>query len=114
MDIDIKNKFENKLLKRTEVDFVIKFDKVIPNRANIRLKLSSMINANKDLLVIQKVLTKTGTLEAVGKAHVYTSKDQLSKIEKKYLLDRHTKSEPKKKEEKKADDTEKGKDDEKK
>lgn len=84
MNTSIKNKIENILLSRIEVDAEIKYDKqATPSTEDVRQSLSKELEVDKDLVVIKKIDTKYGAHIADVKAYQYFSKDEKNKLEPK-------------------------------
>ncbi len=90
MELKISNKFENKLLNRTEIEAAVLHAKEpTPKRGEMRKLLAAQLGAEESLLVIRKFSTK---LSAAGKltAMLYKSKEDLQKTEPKYIIGRET------------------------
>ncbi|MDI6723488.1 MAG: 30S ribosomal protein S24e [Methanobacterium sp.] len=87
MDIEIKDKNENPLLNRTEIHFdCIYQGEATPKIMDIKNKLVALLDADKKLLVVDKVLPKFGEGRADGYAKIYDSEENLNKIEAKHVL----------------------------
>jgi len=87
MEIEIKEKIENPLLNRTEIHFdCIYQGEATPKTLDIKNKLVALLDANKNLLVVDKVLPKFGEGKADGYAKVYDNEENLNKIETKHVL----------------------------
>jgi len=105
MEIEITDKKNNQLLKRTEVHFIIKHENQgTPNKAIMRNELAEALNAKKDQIIIDRVESSFGIQETKGYAKVYSSRKEAEDIERKHILKRNkvSESKPKKKEEKSA------------
>ncbi len=103
MDIEIKDKNENPLLNRTEIHFdCIYQGESTPNVLEVKNKLVALLDADKKLLVVDKVLPKFGEGRADGYAKLYDSEENLSKIEAKHILAKN--QEPQKDEEPQEDE----------
>ena len=91
MDIEIKDKIENPLLNRTEVHFDCTYQgEATPKIMDIKNKLVAMLDADKNLLVVDKVLPKFGEGTAEGYAKIYDSKENLKEIEQKHVIEKNT------------------------
>jgi small subunit ribosomal protein S24e len=78
------------LLKRTEIIFEIEHPSAgTPRRSEVRKKLAEVVKADLELLFIEKMITKTGTMTTVGEANVYDSLDQARLVEPKHILTRN-------------------------
>ena len=90
MEIEIKDKIENPLLNRTEVHFdCIYQGESTPKVMDVKNKLVALLDADKNLLVVDNVLPKFGEGKAEGYAKVYDSEENLKKIEQKHVLDKN-------------------------
>ena len=92
MEVKIISKRYNPLLKRKEVIFEVKHEKVkgTPPRLEIRTKLAEMLKMKLDQVYVRKVETKTGTMIALGEANAYDTVEQAVLIEPKYVIERNT------------------------
>lgn len=89
MKVEIVDKVENPLLKRTEVKFKVDHAGApTPKRLEVQSQLATMLGAGEDLVIIEKLASTHGHQIASGIARVYISKEQLDKVEPKYLLQR--------------------------
>ena len=88
MEITITSDTENILLNRRELCFNIIFNGATPSRKMVHAKLAAMLNSSKDQLVIGSLQNKFGMMQITGDARVYTSADNLKKIEPAYLQKR--------------------------
>lgn len=87
MEIEIKDKIENPLLNRTEVHFdCIYQGEATPKTLDVKNKLVAILDADKNLLVVDKVLPKFGEGKADGYAKIYDNEENLNKIETKHVL----------------------------
>jgi small subunit ribosomal protein S24e len=98
MDIEIKEKTENPLLNRTEIHFnCIYQGESTPKVIDVKNKLVALLDADKNLLVVDKVLPKFGEGKAEGYAKIYDSEENLNEIETEHVLAKN--QEPQKDEE---------------
>lgn len=89
MKVEIVDKVENPLFKRTELKFRVDHAGApTPRRLEVRSQLSTLLGVAEDLIVIDKLSSSHGKQVASGIARVYISKEQLEKAEPKYLLKR--------------------------
>ena len=87
MDINVNEKIENPLLNRTEIHFdCIYAGEATPKTLDIKNKLVALLDADKNLLVVDKVLPKFGEGKADGYAKIYDNEENLGKIETKHVL----------------------------
>ncbi|MFB0500119.1 MAG: 30S ribosomal protein S24e [Candidatus Hadarchaeaceae archaeon] len=89
MKVEIIEKTENQLFKRTEVKF--KADHAgepTPKRLDVRAQLASQLGVAAELIVIEKLASTHGRQMASGIARAYSSREQLEGLEPKFLLQR--------------------------
>lgn len=89
MKVEIIEKTENPLFKRTEVKF--KADHAgesTPKRLDVRAQLATQLGVAEELIVIEKLASTHGRQVASGIARVYSSREQLEGLEPKFLLKR--------------------------
>ncbi len=90
MDIEIREQNENPLLNRTEIHFDCMYQgESTPNVIDIKNKLVALLDADKNLLVVDKVLPKFGEGRADGYAKIYDSEDDLKQIEQEHILNKN-------------------------
>jgi small subunit ribosomal protein S24e len=96
MKIEILKEKENKPLERKEIEFRVDHTgATTPSRADIHAKIMAQYNADAAAVVIKKLHTKYGIGMTEGTARIYSTPEQMNKIELVHILKRH---EPKKKE----------------
>ena len=89
MKVEIIEKTENPLFKRTEVKF--KADHAgepTPKRLDVRAQLATQLGVAEELIVIEKLASTHGHQIASGIARAYSSREQLERLEPKFLLQR--------------------------
>ncbi|MGZ7046740.1 MAG: 30S ribosomal protein S24e [Methanobacterium sp.] len=90
MEIEINDKIENPLLNRTEIHFdCIYHGESTPKIMDVKNKLVALLDADKNLLVVDKVLPKFGEGKAEGYAKMYDSEENLKEIEKEHVLNKN-------------------------
>lgn len=91
MKVKVLSKMSNPLLKRKEVAFKVEHsdDRETPSRFEVRQKLASNLKVNLELVYIEKVETKTGTMTAMGEANVYESVEQAKLLEPGHIVARN-------------------------
>lgn len=101
MKVEITEKVENPMLKRTELKFFVEHERSpTPKRLDVMAQLASQLGAPEDLIVIEKIASLQGKQVASGIARVYSSKEQLDVVELSYFLKRGMPKEEKPPEEK--------------
>jgi len=90
MDVIIKEKKRNELLKRSEISAVIN-EKTIPSKEKIKEKLCAQLDAKPEAVVIFKVETRFGDPSMRVQARVYDSAEQMKKVEQMHILKRNFK-----------------------
>ncbi|MFA6328345.1 MAG: hypothetical protein WCY41_02790 [Candidatus Micrarchaeia archaeon] len=101
MQVNVKDKKENKSLSRQEITCEISFEKAMPSRKDLREAICTATGIAPELLVIVSSKGSFGQKCGTVLAHAYASKEALA-VEKKHLLVRDGLMEKKKKEGKKA------------
>ncbi|MGC9516928.1 MAG: 30S ribosomal protein S24e [Methanomicrobiales archaeon] len=97
MEIDIKDQKENALLNRTEISFdCIYQGEATPKVLDVKNKLVAMLNAKKELLVVDQLKPSFGEGRADGYAKLYDSEESLADIETKHVIEKN--KEPQKEE----------------
>ncbi len=110
MKVEIIEKTENPLFKRTEIKF--KADHAgepTPKRLDVRAQLANQLSVAEELIVIEKLASIHGRQMASGIARAYSSREQLEGLEPKFLLQRGMPKEAKPKAEKPPEKAEKPK-----
>ncbi|MCX6804083.1 MAG: 30S ribosomal protein S24e [Candidatus Diapherotrites archaeon] len=88
MEVKIIEKKRNELMKRNEVLAEVK-EKTIPSRQQIRDKLSALVGAPADAIIVKKIATNFGSPRAKIFANIYDTADEMKKTEVKYLRERN-------------------------
>jgi ribosomal protein S24E len=84
MELNIKNKKDNTLLKRQEVTGELTFvGAATPSNKQLLEELTKKLNVAADVIVIKHIYGAFGGGKATFEADVYASKEQLDKIEPK-------------------------------
>lgn len=100
--MEILSKNEKPLLKRVEIDFLIKDIEKPLNRKEALELLSKNLGIDIDRIVLVKIQNIFGKAGMKGHCHVYNSIEDKNKFELKHILERNKKAlESKKGEEKK-------------
>jgi small subunit ribosomal protein S24e len=90
MEIEIVSKKENQLLERTEVEFKAVHGKEgTPQRDAVREKLSAMMKAPKERVIVDAMNSEFGKTETLGYAKVYKTKEAAMKYEREHVLVRN-------------------------
>lgn len=80
MELTIKNKKRNDLLKREEITAIIKSG-VTPTIQETGNIIAKNLNSNAELVAVKRVKGKFGRNEFDVEAHVYETKEALQKVE---------------------------------
>jgi small subunit ribosomal protein S24e len=91
MKINIISKDQNPLMKRREVKFSVDHSDVggTPSRLEVSKQLASLLKTKVELVFVQNLETKTGTMVTVGEANVYDSVEQAKFMEPKHMIARN-------------------------
>ena len=107
MEVEIQSKHDNILLKRMEVQFLVRHENEgTPKRELIRGELAEKLSSKKENVVIDRMRSSFGMRTTVGYAKVYQSPADARAAEADPILKRNgmpTKKKAKKKEEKKKE-----------
>ena len=89
MELKIKKKTDNKLLKRQEIEFTVSHKTgATPSRLSVRDNIAAKTGSKPELVVIPQLNTRYGAGESRGVAHAYKSEKQKLAVEPKYVLKR--------------------------
>lgn len=90
MKVEIERKVENPLLERTEIHFTVDHEGgPTPKREEVKAQLASILNVEKDTVIIDSIKTEFGKQVSRGYAKVYRSVEIAKKIENEYQLVRN-------------------------
>jgi small subunit ribosomal protein S24e len=90
MDLKIISRENNQLLNREEIIVLIDHkNEPTPKRDDIREKISAMIGKNKNLIVVEKILTEFGKQKSKAFVNVYQNEEDMKKLEPKHILKRN-------------------------
>ena len=96
MQVNIKDKKENKSLSRQEIACDISFEKAKPSRKDLREAISTATGIAPELMVIVSSTGGFGQRSGTVLVHAYANKEALA-VEKRHLLVRDGMMEKKKK-----------------
>ncbi len=89
MELKIKKKTDNKLLKRQEIEFTVSHKTAsTPSRLSVRDNIAAKMGSKPELVVIPQLNTRYGAGESRGVAHAYKNEKQKLAVEPKYVLKR--------------------------
>ncbi|MEM2083566.1 MAG: hypothetical protein QXY18_04660 [Nitrososphaerota archaeon] len=90
--MEILSKYEKPLLKRFEIDFLIKdLDKPLTRKEAIEL-LSKKLGIDIDRIVLVKIENIFGKPEMKGHCHIYDTPEDKNRFEQKHILERNKKA----------------------
>ena len=81
MKVEIKRKEKNPLMHRTEVEFAVENSEKTPSRRELREKLSALLDAKPENLIVGEIIHEFGTMQVSGKASLYESPQILERLE---------------------------------
>jgi ribosomal protein S24E len=99
MDLKITKEKEDKLLKRTEIEFEVDDAEKTPARVELRRRIAALKNAKEELISIYWERQCFGEHRATGKAFIYSDEGTFKLVEPKFLAEREIKGKKKGKEE---------------
>jgi small subunit ribosomal protein S24e len=90
MQVKILSQTYNPLLKRKEVVFEVDHTQEgqTTPRKQLRQSLAALLKTTSDLTFVEKMETKTGTMIAMGTAHVYDTTEQAKALERDHIIAR--------------------------
>ncbi len=88
MQLKVVSKKDNVLLGRTEYVIEVRANST-PSRKELLTRLAAELGADKDLIIIRKIETRTGTPDVIVYVRVYKDRAQLEAIEPKYIIERN-------------------------
>ncbi|MBT4651637.1 hypothetical protein HOC13_03900 [Candidatus Woesearchaeota archaeon] len=103
MELEIKEKQENKLLNRLEVKGTLTFEGATPSNEQIRDSLASTLNKDKELIIMKHIYSKFSYQEAEFLAFVYDNQEARDKTE---IITKHLKKKAEEETKKKAEEAE--------
>ncbi|HLC32425.1 MAG TPA: hypothetical protein VJJ82_01225 [Candidatus Nanoarchaeia archaeon] len=83
MELTVKNEKENVLLGRKEVSGNLAFSNTTPSNKEVSEALAKKFGVAADHVAIKHIYGSFGGITGTFEAHVYTSKEQLAKVEPK-------------------------------
>ena len=90
MEVEIVSKKENQLLDRMEVTFKAAHPKEgTPQREAVRDKISALLKAPKERVIVDSMNSEFGKTETMGYAKVYKTKEAAMKYEREEILVRN-------------------------
>lgn len=107
MELEIIEKKNNSLLKRTEVQFITKHENEgTPNRKLIRSELADALNTKQENIIIDSLTSSFGSYISKGYAKAYSSQKHAQDVERKFQLKRNKVEGKSKQKEEKSDKAE--------
>ncbi len=97
MKVKILSQKYNSLLRRKEVVFEVDHSQEgqTTPRLELRQNLAEMLKTKSNLVFVEKVETKTGTMIALGEANSYESLEQAKLVEREHIITRNVPPEKK-------------------
>ncbi len=90
MEVEIVEKKENKLMNRIEVRFRVDHPgEATPKREEIKKKVSAILGAKEDFVILRKIVSTFGKPVSYGIVHVYNNKEDIFRWEPRYILKRN-------------------------
>ncbi len=86
MKIEIAEERENKLFDRKELLLRITYDSNTPRWSEVRDKLVGLVNADKEVVILDSIRGRFGVREAQAHARIYKTKDQALEVENKHTI----------------------------
>src|SRR3989344_9423702 len=86
MNVSIKSKKKNTMLKRVEVEFEIDNFSGTPKRMEVKSKLEALLSASVGTVLVVHMNQPFGQNSLTGTAYQYDSNTDLERLEKKHRL----------------------------
>ena len=83
MNLKIISQTEEPLLSRTNIKALISFEAQTPSTEDVKKQLASATKKDAKLVVVKKISTHYGNKEADVNAYIYTSEEEMKKVEPK-------------------------------
>jgi small subunit ribosomal protein S24e len=95
LKVKILSQRYNPLLKRKEVVFEVDHSQEgkTSSRPELRTGLADVLKTKADLVFVEKVQTRTGTMIALGEANAYDTLEQAKTVERDHIFERNVPSE---------------------
>ena len=87
MEIEIKSRKDNKLLKREEVYFTMHYEGKTPSRHKVRKQLKDILG--KNIIVVEYIKPVYGIRQARGYVRAYSSEKQARTVEPHHIVKRN-------------------------
>ncbi len=91
MEIEITKERENRLLHRTEIEGIVKFESGTPTRKDIIKYIAAKKNIPEKLVVVSKIDQEYGGRSAKVEIRIYESESKMKSIEPEYMIKRQEK-----------------------
>lgn len=95
MKVEVKNKKDNALLGRSEVEAVVSFPGPTPSTQQMRDLIVQKLGCMPELLVLKDTSSRFGAKEVLVRANIYKSPEHMKKAEPNYVLVRNKLAEKK-------------------
>ena len=82
MKLNIIAEKKSDLLGRKEFEFNIEFEGSTPKTNDVKSEIAKLTKLEENLIVIKAIKNKYGEEKAIAYAYIYTSLDDLKKLEK--------------------------------
>ena len=79
--MQILDQKEEKLFNRKEVNFKVNFDRVTPNKEDLKKQISEKLKVDPELVVIEKAHQHFGERTVEVSALIYSDKEFMKKVE---------------------------------
>ena len=89
MKVNFIEEKNNVLLGRKEIEFEVEETTTVPSRTDVCKKIAALKGADEALTVVEKIGHYFGSQKVKGFAKIYSSKENLKKLEREHILDRH-------------------------
>ena len=85
MELEIKERIPEQLLKRERINFIVEFEGATPPVIDVRKLLAQKLSVDMKQLVVRRLYNEYGVTRAKGYAYVYESREGMLKTEPDFI-----------------------------
>jgi len=85
MELEIKERIPEQLLKRERINFIVEFEGATPPIIEVRKLLAQKLSVDMKQLVVRRLYNEYGVTRAKGYAYVYESREEMLKTEPDFI-----------------------------
>ena len=89
MEIKILSDRENPVLSRREIKCLVEYTGPTPTIKDVKMKMAAMFNADKNLVIVDKLDQEFGKMESKCYVKIYSDEKIMNTVEKKSVLEKN-------------------------